>query len=134
MLYINYNTTNDLILPVTQNCTLSSSTIYYLFSFESHATKDFTYCICYDSSSATSRYNKFSLLNTGGTFNNLSGQTALPDSGFYTLKIYEQSSSTNLNPNLSTGEVYNCLAYVYGATNFTYTANTGSQEYIIYNG
>lgn len=134
MLYISYNTTNDLILPVSQNATLSASTIHYLFSFESHATKEYTYCICQDTSTATSRYNKFTLLNTGGTFNNLSGQTSLLDSGMYTLKIYEQTSSTNLNPALATGEIYNSLVYVYGSTSYIYTGQTGNQEYIIYNG
>lgn len=54
------------------------------------------YLICADTSSYTDRYNKFSIIE--GADDPTNGSIILGDEGFYSYNIYEQSSSSNLDP------------------------------------
>ena len=70
----------------------------YLFRFESDQTKVSYYCICQDlaTTSQKVRYNLFDI--TEGVDDPLNSSLILGLSGRYHLYIYEQSSTTNLDP------------------------------------
>lgn len=77
----------------------------YLFEFIEEQTSESYFCILEDISTATPRFNEFTF--TEGV------DASLPYAGFYTYKIYQQSSGVNLDPALSDGLVEEGRAYVY---------------------
>jgi hypothetical protein len=85
---------NEVIVTVTELVTLSSP--YYLFSFESDATNEFTYCIAANISNTTARSDEFEIEDKASPVA-LNGEVDLP-AGTYIYRIYEQTSPTNLNP------------------------------------
>ena len=122
MIIINKNTSNTLLLTLTEKATLTSHN--FLFNFVSQGSKREYNVICSDISTATTRYNKFILVEnltqnlTGGTIN-------LIDSGWYNYKVYEQSSATNLTPGNAIGIVEEGLALISATTQVNITSNTG---------
>lgn len=130
MNYINKNQSNNVIFTLTENQTLTNP--YYLFSLTSHLSKVEYNFICNDISSATSRYNKFIVVETGRTFQNLTaGTVSLTDNGFYTYKIYEQSSPVNLDVSLVDGVLLEQgLLYVSGSTQINYIKDNNNLNYI----
>lgn len=63
------------------------------------------YCILANISTGTARYDEFEL--TDGV------DLTFPYDGYYTYKIYEQSSSTNLDPDLATSLCEEGRAHVF---------------------
>lgn len=95
MLYITRNTTSILTVTVSEKQTLTSP--YWLWELKYRGDNSFKYFIAPDSSSFPSRYNLFTV--TESSIESLtSGVVYLPNEGEYEYRIYEQSSSTNLNP------------------------------------
>ena len=69
----------------------------YLFEFESDQTKVKYYTIITDVSTNKPRYNEFNFQE--GLINDpTNGNLILGSAGFYNYKVYEQSSSSNLDP------------------------------------
>lgn len=70
----------------------------YLFEFNSDQSKESYFCICQDLATATQqeRYNLFDI--TEGVSNPLNSSLILGLQGRYHYFIYEQSSTTNLDP------------------------------------
>lgn len=99
MIIINKNSNNTFQLTLTENSTLSSP--YYLFEFKNDITLDSVYFIAEDISTQQQRYNEFIVTETSGTQVLTSGTITLNPTGFWTYNVYEQYSSTNLNPTLS---------------------------------
>lgn len=102
MIYITRNTTNKLILTLTENVTITG-TVYFIFSFQPLSTLDEVATIKYfttpDLSTYTNRYNSFELVesDSGST----TGGNNIPlylKPGQYEYKVY-QSTTTSLNPN-----------------------------------
>ena len=91
---INKNSNNYVFPTLFELSTLSP--VYYLFEFENDQTKVKYYCIPTELSTELTRYNKFNIQDTSNPVA-LSGQVDLPV-GNYTYRVYEQSSSTNLDP------------------------------------
>ncbi len=91
----NKNTTNLMRPTLKEETTLAS--VFYLFKF-TNATNVPVYCIPSDTASAQQidRSNKFIITDTASP-NPLNGEVNLSP-GDYDLIIYEQSSSTNLDP------------------------------------
>lgn len=104
MLRIQRGAANNLIVTASELTTLTAP-VYYLFEFIEEQTDQRDYCILTDSSLNPSRFNEF--LFTEGV------DASLPYAGFYTYKIYQQSSDANLDPDLSGGLVEEGRAYVY---------------------
>jgi len=102
MILINKGETNEVVLTLTEKTTLTNPE--YLFSFENDSTRDFKYFIAQDISEFPERFNKF-LIEESSTEDLLNGKVQLEPNGFWTYVIYEQESSTNLNPALATGIV-----------------------------
>jgi len=109
MINITKNTINDkVIVTVTEKVTLVNP--FFLFQFKKEETNDFYYCIAANTSTEKQRYDKFSIEDKANP-NPLVGEVNLPI-GTYQYWIYEQSSSTNLDPTLTTSEVEQSLATV----------------------
>ena len=98
---INENTTSNLTLTLKEKSTLSSPV--YLFQFRNVTEKVSYYCIMSDTSLYKDRYNEF--VFTEGTDNPLLGELILGAGGQYEYFVYEQTSTTNLEPALATGLV-----------------------------
>ena len=124
MILINKNTSNNLILTLTEKTTLVNP--FYLFNFKSQQSKNEFNFICSDISTATTRYNKFILVETGSTSQNLTaGVVSLTDSGWYDYKVYEQASSTNLELSLAGKIVEEGLALVSASTQVNLVSDAG---------
>ena len=98
MFIITRNTTNEIICTLTEKQTLVDP--YFLFVFTHDETKSQTACIAPDSSSYIERYNKF-FIEENAAPDNLNAEITLGTPSEYTYCIYEQSSSTNLDPALA---------------------------------
>lgn len=97
MIKLERNTSNDVVLTLTEKTTIESPT--YLFSFKNDITNEYKNFIAADTSTSTNRYNEFTIVEVGaGIEDLLNGEIRLTEYGFYTYFIYAQSSPTNLVP------------------------------------
>lgn len=94
MIVINKNATTEFVATLYELSQLTNPN--YLFEFESDQTKTKYYCIITDTSTNKERYNEFSFVE--GSDDPTNGSLILGSAGFYNYKVYEQSSSTNLDP------------------------------------
>jgi len=88
--------TNTIALTLKEKTTLASPT--YLFEFINNQSKEKLYCISTDTSAFKERYNKFSIIVKTTTPTPLNGEVKLKIGDEYTYNVYEQESTTNLNP------------------------------------
>jgi hypothetical protein len=94
MILFNKNAVNNICPTLYEKTTLDP--VYYLFEFENDQTKVKYYCIPTELSTELLRYNEFDIEDKTNPVA-LNGEVDLPI-GTYTYKVYEQSSSTNLDP------------------------------------
>lgn len=88
---------------------------YYLLDFYSAGSELHVYCVCLDVNAATGRPVELVVIETGDdTPVPLSGQVRLLPVGQWKLSIYQQSSSTNLDPDSATSLLLNDTVYVTG--------------------
>lgn len=99
MLLIRKNTTNTVILTLKEKQTLT--TPVFLFRLINDIENREISFIAADTSAYTYRYNKFSIQETSGANDLLTGVVTLNPPGFWRYEVYEQSSSTNLDYLLS---------------------------------
>jgi hypothetical protein len=102
MQLINKGQNNYLVFTLYEKQTLTVP--YFLFEFTSKLTKNPVYFIAADVSSYPTRFNKFLITETSGSQIPTSGTIELEE-GEHDYTIYEQTSSSNLNPVLATGIV-----------------------------
>ena len=121
MLIVAKNTNNTLIVTLTEKVTLASP--YYLFAFTSDVSQLTKYFISADISIHTDRYNEFLITETSGTEILTSGTITLNPTGQWTYRIYEQTSSTNLDPTLATTLLEIGIVKVTGTATTYYTNN-----------
>lgn len=118
MLVINKDTTNNLIVTLQEKVTLTNP--YYLFVFTNDIQLNTVAFIQSNTSTHTERYDKFVLTETSGAQNYYNGTVELLPLGSWTYRVYEQTSSTNLDPALAYGLLEVGQAKVVG-TNETYS-------------
>lgn len=96
MINIDKNSSNIVVLTLTEKSTLLNP--HYLFSFSATTDTDIQVnFIAQDNSQYKNRYNRFTIVETGTTFTNLTGGTInLNPPGMWDYTIYEQQSTTNL--------------------------------------
>ena len=94
MIKLETNTTKLVILTLTEKVTLTNPK--FLFEFINNESHVKYYCISANLSAYKERYDSFNLQLTSSP-NNLIGQLNLPV-GEYDYNVYEQASTTNLNP------------------------------------
>jgi len=121
------NTAAELILTLTEFVTIN--TPFYLFVFTNVTTKDqvkFIKAEIDDESNYPNRYNKFTI-NAAEVFENqLSGE--------WHYKVYQQSSSTNTDPDAAIGLLEQGKLILNRATEFSYTMYEQAQSFKAYNG
>ncbi len=98
MILINKNTTNKVILTLSEKTTLTNAK--YLFEVINDMSNEVKCFIAADISTNKLRYNEFDFIENV-TENLLIGTFSLTLSGFYKYNVYEQTSTTNLNPLLA---------------------------------
>ena len=103
MVNINKNDNTSIFLTLAEKATLN--TPYYLFVFTSDVEDKEVIFTANDLTSYTERYNEFLITETSGTNTLTSGVITLNPTGFWSYKIYEQESGTNLLVANTTGLV-----------------------------
>jgi len=95
MLQITKATTNTLYPTCHEKQLIASP--YYLWKFHNQTTKDDRYCISSDGSAYPLRYQQLIVIETT-TPTASTNQVKLDTTGVWEYYIYEQSSSTNIDP------------------------------------
>ena len=95
MLTLTQGNSNELKLSLSETQTLSSPV--FLFEFISDQTLGKYTCIAADSSAYPQRYNQFTIVEKSSP-DPLLGEIELEATGYYTYNVYEQTSTTNLDP------------------------------------
>lgn len=96
MQVINKGQANTLVFTLNEKVTLSSPV--FLFEITNQVDNNAICFIAADTSSYVSWYNKFTVTEQTSGTNYLTGIISCPNTGQYNYRIFEQSSSTNLNP------------------------------------
>jgi len=117
MIILQQNTNNQFPATVSMNVTISNPV--YLFEFQHKLSNEFWYIIPYKVPTAYSKpsYDLFNMavdFNTPESFTNntaTSGNLHLIP-GEYLVRVFQQTSTSNLDPLLSQGEIYQILAKV----------------------
>lgn len=125
---ITKNSNNVLYFTLNERVTLDSP--YFLVRMEGRSSSVVKrFILPADQSSYTDRYNKFTITETSGTEILTSGTVTLTAED-YEYRIYEQTSSTNLNELVSTitAPIEYGLLRVLGTSN-TYNAPLDEKEY-----
>lgn len=132
MLTIVQGQANTIVVTLTERVTLDDPK--YLFVFRNPLTKDYTSCIAADTSSYTARYNQFSITETD-TPTRTAGQVDLDLTGVWEYEIYEQSSTSNLDPDNATTLLETGFCNVKPATPASNTAyEPDDTTNVVYNG
>ncbi len=96
MIVLTKGTTNNFVCTLYELTTIQQNA-GYLFEFESNQTKEKKTTVLTDISTNISRYNEFNLIENK-VEDPVNGQILLGSAGYYNYKVYEQLSSTNLDP------------------------------------
>jgi hypothetical protein len=125
MIQINKDSSNDVVVTVSDSITLVNS--IYLFEFKNDQDNSLHYFIAGDNSLYPERYNLFVVTETSSSPDPLIGEVSLNLTGFYSYRIFEQLSTTNLDPTLCDNttplEVGKVLVLGVGETEYEYTYN-----------
>lgn len=128
MLAINKNTSNTVVLTLTEKCILTNP--YFLFELKNVQTNTNQYIIPIDISTQTQRFNEFVITETSSP---IAPQIKL-SVGDYEYTIYEQTSPTNTNP-VGLNIVELGYATCYDLTTVTYAEyEGGTVTNKVYNG
>ena len=100
MLRLARATVNTIVVTVEEKRTLDDP--YWLFHFKNETTGNDYYCIASNISTQKKRYDLFEITETDSSPDNENGEITLTETGQYTYKVYEQESSTNLDPENAT--------------------------------
>lgn len=132
MIKITRGQANVVVITLKEKTTLTNPK--YLFVFKNDQTNVEAKFIAADTSTYPDRYNKFTITEKTTSPNPLTGEVTLSLDGFYTYTIYEQTSSTNLNPANATGVVETGKVQVFQAAVTDHTYSPDSNITYIYNG
>ena len=129
MLLIPKNTTATYILTLTEKVTLAVP--YFLFEFRSDVTNVPVYFISANTSLHTDRYDSFVITETTGSINYTSGTIALNPTGQWTYRVWEQTSTTNLNPVNTTTLLETGILKVTGTSEVFYSNSGVDNTFIV---
>lgn len=96
MIKITRGTINDVVVTLYEKTTIAVDDVHYLFQFTKFDANESTYCIPTDTSDYINRYNEFEILETDSP-DPLAGEVSLQEGRYY-YYVYEQESTTNLDP------------------------------------
>jgi len=132
MIQITKGIANTVVLTLKEKTTLTNPK--YLFVFKNDQSNVDSKFIAADTSTYPDRYNKFVITEKTSSPNPLTGEVTLSLDGFYTYTIYEQTSSTNLNPANATKIVETGKVQVFATATADHTYSPDSNITYIYNG
>jgi hypothetical protein len=132
MIQITKGIANTVVLTLKEKTTLTNPK--YLFVFKNDQSNVDNKFIADDISTYPDRYNKFVVTEKTSSPNPLTGEVTLSLDGFYTYTIYEQTSSTNLNPANATKVVETGKVQVFATAAADHTYSPDSNITYIYNG
>jgi hypothetical protein len=95
MISITRGTTNTIVLTLTEKASITNPV--FLFELVDDQSRQAYHFIAADQSQYPDRYNEFNISEQVSP-DTLSGQVSLPSPGDYHYTIYQQSSTTNLDP------------------------------------
>ena len=93
MININKDSSNVVVLTLTEKCTLLNPNFLFSFSSTSYNQPVINFNSV-DTSSYKSRYNQFNIIESGTTYIDLTGSTINLNPGSYDYRVYESSGST----------------------------------------
>ena len=137
MIKLTQNETSTVVLTLTESQTLASP--YYLFELTNDATQKQELFNAVDTSTATTRYNMFSITLSGSSSEDVNaGVINVPYNlnGYWTYKVYEATTQTLVvSATISLLEVGKCLINGSGDTivtkyEYTSTNQNGSNTYV----
>ncbi len=131
VILINKNSTNNRILTLAEKTTLDP--VVYLFEVTNDSSNEVKCFICQDISPNPVRYNEFNFIENA-TEDLLNGTFELTLSGFYTYNVYEQTSTTNLDPTLATNLVETGKLNVVDTLTTITQFNGNQTDTIVFNG
>lgn len=114
MQLINKGQNNFIVFTLYEKQTLT--TPYFLFELKHKVENNPIYFISADLSSYPTRFNKFLITETSGAQLPTSGVITLAEEGEYDYRIFEQTSSSNLNPVNTTSELERGMIKVIGTS------------------
>lgn len=130
MIKLTTNTTQTVYLTLTEKVSLSNPK--FLFEFINNESQSKYYCISANLSAFKERFDSFSIILMASP-NNLIGQINL-SVGEYDYNVYEQTSTTNLNPT-GLNKLENGKCVVFNSSPSTITEYNGaSLTDVIYEG
>jgi len=129
VILINKNSTNNVVLTLAEKTTLTN--VIYLFEVTNDASAEVKCFIADDISPNPVRYNEFNLIENT-TEDLLNGVFELVLSGYYTYNVYEQTSSTNLNPTLAANLIETGKLNVVDNTTATTQYNGNQTQTVVY--
>ena len=138
MIYINKNSENKIALSLSDNVTITGSSVYFLFDFNNIQTRNEVIFTGQDLSTNPYRYNLFNIIETGSSFVNLTASTVSLDEGYWDYKVYQMTGQTNLElSGVTGGPIQYGIVFVSGTTanngtQFEYTGETETRY--VYNG
>jgi hypothetical protein len=102
-IFLNKNSSNDVVLTLSELVTLTGTDVYFLFRFISVDTKDDILFTGFDSSTNPIRYNRFTIVETGGTQNLTAATINMPVAGYWKYEAYQMTDPANLHLSGVTG-------------------------------
>lgn len=131
VILINKNSTNNRILTLAEKTTLKN--VVYLFEVINDQSSKVKCFIAKDISPNPVRYNEFNFIENA-TEDLLNGTFKLELTGFYTYNVYEQTSTTNLDPTLATNKIETGKLEVPDNITDTTQFNGNQSQTVVYNG
>lgn len=129
MIKLEKNYLNEIALTLNEKSTIENG--FFLFEFISDDTNESKIFTAFDLSTNKARFNKFAITTTESTEDLLNGLINLKTQGYYTYKIYSQTTATNLLISNTTEivEIGKIHFGAFGTHNLTaYTDNSTTQS------
>ncbi len=131
MILINKNTSNTVVLTLSEKTTLTNAV--YLFEVINDQSSEVKCFIAEDISPNPVRYNEFNFIENT-TEDLLNGTFELELTGDYTYNVYEQTSTTNLDPALATNKIETGKLQVPDNTAEITQYNGNQTQTVVFNG
>ena len=127
MVIINKNSNNYMALTLTEKVTINNPT--FLFRFTNDLTREAVCFISANLSNYTDRYDRFLVTETSSSLNASSGVIELKPTGSWKYEVFEQASTSNLNPALSGALLESGKVKVIGTDTTHATYSTPTRKY-----
>lgn len=130
MILIHKDTDNTIAVTLREKATISNPT--YLFEFTNDLTRSSKYFIGVDATTYPNRVNMFTITETNWSGDEASGIVELLPVGFWSYRVFEQASTTNLDVRLTGALVESGKVKVVGSTTNKQVYDNQPKQYVTY--